>query len=60
MRDLIYKMRTFAFADQDVPVIEAQQIALDQASEEVHQALLNVDAGPNRYLRVLDRLLREE
>lgn len=60
MRDLIYKMRTFAFADQDVPVIEGQQISLDQASEEVEQTLLNVDAGPNRYLRVLDRLLREE
>ncbi len=60
MRDLIYKMRTFAFADQDVPVIEAQQISLDQASEKVEQALLNVDAGPKRYLRVLDRLLREE
>lgn len=60
MRDLIYKMRTFAFADQDVPVIEAQQIAMDQANEEIRQALLNVDAGPSRYLRVLDRLLREE
>ena len=60
IRDLVYKMRTFAFADQDIPVIEGQQIAMDQAVEELNPALLIVDAGPNRYEKVLDRLLREE
>lgn len=60
IRALIYKMRTFAFADQDIPVIEGQQIAMDSAVEELTPALLSVDAGPNRYERILDRLLREE
>lgn len=60
IRDLIYKMRNFAFGEQDVPVIEAQQVSMDQASKELVPALLSVDAGPSRYQRVLDRLLAEE
>ena len=60
IRDLIYKMRTFAFADQDVPVIEAQQVSLDQPDEKPAQTLLSVDTGPLQYQKVLDRLLAEE
>ena len=60
IRDLIYKMRTFAFAEQDVPVIEAQQVAMDQASEELTPTLLSVDSGPLLYQKVLDQLLGEE
>lgn len=60
IRDTIYKMRTFAFADQDVPVIEAQQISIDQAREGLAPVLLSVDTGPLRYQKVLDRLLAEE
>jgi len=60
LRDLIYKMRTFAFADQDVPVIEAQQVSMDQPGEEISPVLLSVDAGPLRYQEVLDRLIAEE
>ena len=60
IRDLIYKMRTFAFAEQDVPVIEAQQVSIDQAGEGMSPTLLSVDAGPLRYEKVLDRLLAEE
>jgi vanillate O-demethylase monooxygenase subunit len=61
IRDKIYEMRTFAFADQDVPVIEAQQICMDQAGADLAPpVLLSIDAGPARYKWVLDRLLREE
>lgn len=60
IRDLIYKMRTFAFADQDVPVIEAQQVSIDHGGDGLKPALLSVDAGPNEYVKVLDRLLAEE
>jgi vanillate O-demethylase monooxygenase subunit len=60
IRDLIYKMRTFAFADQDVPVIEAQQVAMDQADRELDPTLLSIDAGPLQYQKVLDRLIAEE
>lgn len=60
LRDLIYKMRTFAFADQDVPVIEAQQVSIDQAEEPPVPTLLSIDAGPNQYEKILDRLLAEE
>jgi phenylpropionate dioxygenase-like ring-hydroxylating dioxygenase large terminal subunit len=60
IRDKIYEMRTFAFAEQDVPVIEAQQACMDQAEEALKPVLLAIDAGPVRYRRVLDRLLSED
>ncbi|MEC7489377.1 MAG: aromatic ring-hydroxylating dioxygenase subunit alpha [Pseudomonadota bacterium] len=60
IRDTIYKMRTFAFADQDVPVIEGQQISMDQPDEALDPVLLGVDVGPLKYQKVLDRLLAEE
>jgi len=60
IRDLIYKMRTFAFADQDVPVVEAQQIAMDQPDEELDPGLLSVDVGPLKYQKILDRLVEKE
>jgi phenylpropionate dioxygenase-like ring-hydroxylating dioxygenase large terminal subunit len=60
IRDKIYEMRTFAFAEQDVPVIEAQQVCMDQACETLKPVLLTIDAGPVRYRRVLDRLLSED
>lgn len=60
LRDLIYKMRTFAFSQQDVPVIEAQQASIDQAGGLVSPTLLSIDAGPTRYEKVLDRLLAQE
>lgn len=57
IRDKIYELRTFAFADQDVPVIEAQQRRMDEARSPLAPTLLAIDAGPARYRRVLDRLL---
>jgi phenylpropionate dioxygenase-like ring-hydroxylating dioxygenase large terminal subunit len=60
IRDKIYEMRTFAFADQDVPVIEAQQRRMDQARVPLAPTLLAIDAGPARYRRILDRLLSED
>jgi vanillate O-demethylase monooxygenase subunit len=60
IRDKIYEMRTFAFADQDVPVIEAQQRRMDEARVPLAPTLLAIDAGPARYRRILDRLLAED
>ena len=60
IRDKIYEMRTFAFAEQDVPVIEAQQLCMDRAEQPLKPVLLAIDAGPVRYRRVLDRLLSED
>ncbi len=60
LRELIYKMRTFAFADQDVPVIEAQQVAMDNMQGEPDPQLLSIDIGPSRYEKVLERLIAEE
>lgn len=57
IRDKIFEMRTFAFAGQDVPVIEGQQHRIDQAKHPISPSLLVIDAGPVRYRRVLDRLL---
>jgi phenylpropionate dioxygenase-like ring-hydroxylating dioxygenase large terminal subunit len=60
IRDKIYQMRTFAFAEQDVPVIEAQQRRMDESPVPLEPTLLVIDAGPARYHRVLERLLAQE
>ena len=60
IRELIYKMRTFAFADQDMPVIAAQQVAQDSLDYEPNPAKLSIDAGPNEYEKILNRLIAEE
>jgi hypothetical protein len=53
-------MRTFAFAERYVPVIEARQICMDQPKKPLKPALLSIDAGPIAYRKVLDRLLGED
>ena len=60
IRAHIYKMRTYAFAEQDGPVIEAQQRRIDQLGGAPRPTLLAIDAGPVQYRRVLERMLREE
>lgn len=60
IRDHISKMRRFAFAEQDAPVIEAQQRAIDAAREPISPVMLSIDAGLMRCHRVLERLRREE
>jgi vanillate O-demethylase monooxygenase subunit len=49
--------RRFAFAEQDAPVIEAQQRAIDASAQPPVPALLSIDAGPVRCKRILDRLI---
>ena len=60
IRDRIAELRRFAFAEQDAPVIEAQQRRLDRSPTPLQPTLLSIDAGPVQYQRVLDRLLRED
>jgi phenylpropionate dioxygenase-like ring-hydroxylating dioxygenase large terminal subunit len=60
LRQKIYQMRSFAFAEQDKPIIEAQQRLMDDATTDIKPALLSIDIGPSRYKRVLDRLLTED
>lgn len=60
IRAKIGELRTFAFAEQDAPIIEAQQRRMDSASDPLVPTLLAIDAGPVRYRRVLDRMLSEE
>jgi vanillate O-demethylase monooxygenase subunit len=57
IRDWLSQMRHYAFAEQDAPVIEAQQRAMDLSPEPLRPALLTIDAGPARARRVLDRLI---
>lgn len=59
IRQKIGELRTFAFAEQDAPIIEAQQRRMDQAPN-LAPVLLAIDGGPVRYRRVLDRMLKEE
>lgn len=60
IKEKLTRTRRFAFADQDAPMIEAQQRTIDEAPEDLRPALLAIDAGPVRYKRILDRLLAEE
>ncbi len=60
IRKKIGELRTFAFAEQDAPIIEAQQRRMDSANQPLTPVLLAIDGGPVRYRRVLDRMLSEE
>jgi vanillate O-demethylase monooxygenase subunit len=60
IREKVSVTRRFAFADQDAPVIEAQQAAIDQANESLDPLLLSIDVGPVRYKRILERLIAQE
>ena len=60
-RDLqkkIAEMRRFAFAEQDAPVIEAQQRVIESAKTPLDPVILAVDVGPVRYKRILGKMLR--
>jgi vanillate O-demethylase monooxygenase subunit len=60
LREKVATMRRFAFAEQDGPVIEAQEIVLDKARRQLDPTILSVDVGPVRYKRVLERMLAAE
>jgi hypothetical protein len=60
MQTKVAAMRRFAFEDQDAPVIEAQQRNLNSANRVLHPVLLECDAGPARYQRVLRQLIKAE
>jgi phenylpropionate dioxygenase-like ring-hydroxylating dioxygenase large terminal subunit len=62
-RDLqkkIAEMRRFAFAEQDAPMIEAQQRVIESAIEPLDPVILAVDVGPVRYKRILNKMLQAE
>ena len=52
--------RRFAFAEQDQPVIEAQQQRMDLSETPLQPVLLSIDAGPVQYQRILERMRRED
>ncbi len=60
IREKISVMRRFAFAEQDGPVIEAQQIVIDQAGEELDPLTLSIDVGPMRYKRILQKMIAQD
>jgi len=60
IREKLGVTRRFAFAEQDAPVIEAQQQRIDSANDRVDPILLSIDVGPTRYKRILERLIKEE
>jgi vanillate O-demethylase monooxygenase subunit len=60
IQDKIAKMRRFAFEEQDAPVIEAQQVAIDNAQTAIDPLNLAIDVGPVRYKQVLQKLINAE
>jgi vanillate O-demethylase monooxygenase subunit len=62
-RDLqqkVAQMRRFAFEEQDAPVIEAQQKAIESAATPLDPLILAIDVGCVRYQRVLGKLIEAE
>jgi len=61
IRDEISKLRRFIFETQDGPMIAMQQQRIRHASDNPRPALLSIDAGPVRALRILhERIEREQ
>lgn len=60
LAEKVAKLRRFAFAEQDGPVIEAQQIVLNEANRPLEPIILSVDVGPVRYKRILEKMLEAE
>lgn len=56
----IAKNRRYAFAEQDAPIIEAQQRVLDSKGGKLNPTLMIVDLGPARCKRILERLLEQD
>jgi vanillate O-demethylase monooxygenase subunit len=58
LRDRLTELRRIAFAEQDAPMIEAQQIRRDAAEAEgVAPVLLSIDKGPAAYRRILQEMI---
>lgn len=53
-------LRRFAFVEQDAPIIETQQRTLDRCGDALRPVMLSIDAGPVRYRRIIERLLRAD
>ncbi len=60
INERIAKTRLFAFAEQDAPIIEAQQRSIDSATRPLSPSLLSIDSGLVRCKRVMQRLLQED
>lgn len=56
----IAELRLFAFAEQDGPVVEAQQRRIDESETVLKPVLLTIDAGTVRCKRILDGLLSQD
>jgi len=55
------RLRQIAFAEQDKPIVDAQQRAVgDKDFGAMHPVLLAIDAGPVRMRRTLERLIKQE
>ena len=61
LRVKLSELRRIAFAEQDAPMIEAQQVRLDSAhAAGATPVLLAIDKGPAAYKRVMDGLIAAE
>jgi phenylpropionate dioxygenase-like ring-hydroxylating dioxygenase large terminal subunit len=55
------RLRRIAFAEQDKPIVDAQQrVVGDQDLWAMNPVLLAIDAGPVRMRRTLERLIKQE
>jgi len=60
IRAKLSDLRRFAFEEQDQPIIKAQQDRIRGQKNSAHPVLLEIDAGPVRYKRVLEALIEQE
>lgn len=61
LRQKLSELRRIAFAEQDAPMIEAQQVRLEAATALGEKpTLLAIDKGPVAYKRILNRMIDAE
>jgi hypothetical protein len=56
----IADLRRYAFEQQDQAMIRAQQQILSRNGGKFNPVMLEIDAGPTRYRRIMDELIRQE
>jgi phenylpropionate dioxygenase-like ring-hydroxylating dioxygenase large terminal subunit len=56
----IADLRRYAFEQQDQAMIRAQQQILLRNGGKFNPVMLEIDAGPTRYRRIMDELIRQE
>jgi len=60
IQEKVADLRRYAFEHQDQVMIRGQQRVMDELPADEQPVLLEIDSGPTRYRRILEKLMRAE